>query len=428
MRILIDSCSYTAQNIGDLAMLTVAVSRLRELWPDASIQVITGAPDNIKRLCPDVETIPVSGRQLVLQQRLLGRFERLLPPMIAERWHAVEDRFRSRYPAVLGFAQQLKSGSAAGTARDVSEFLAAVDRADLLVVCGSGVLADGFPESALGVLATLEMGAQRGIPTAMFGQGLGPLESAALRSRAAEVLPRVRLVALRERLASLPLLASLGMSPDRVVVTGDDAIELAQQDRAADPDLAEPANRNIGVNLRVASYSKVGREHFDVLRQALRSASQAHDAGLVALPIAHKRQLDVTTLRELLAGLAADGDPGGASLTTPERVIRRIRQCRVVVTGSYHVGVFALAQGIPAVALVSSRYYGDKMTGLADQFGGGCEVVTLDGALSASRISEAIGAAWESADRVRPALLARAADQVASGRAAYARLLNIVAH
>ena len=63
MRILVDSCSYTGQNVGDLAMLRVAVSRLRQLWPDASIQVITDAPQAVAAQSGSVEPVPVRGRR-----------------------------------------------------------------------------------------------------------------------------------------------------------------------------------------------------------------------------------------------------------------------------------------------------------------------------------------------------------------------------
>ena len=426
MRILVDSCSYTGQNVGDLAMLRVAVSRLRQLWPDASIQVITDAPQAVAAQSGSVEPVPVRGRRVVLQHRLLGRLEQVLPASVAGRWRSVEDRLHSRYPGVIRFAQRLKFGLGDRNT-DGARFLDAIDGADLVAVCGSGVMTDAFAESALGVLATLDMAIERGIPTAMFGQGLGPIVSAELRARAAEVLPRVRLVAVRERLASLPLLASLGMRSDRIIVTGDDAIELALQGGAADGEDVAGGGRHIGVNLRVAPYSEIGREHFETVREALRAASQAHGATLAPVPIAHKRNLDVVTLRDLLAGLPAHEADGGASLNTPDRVIRRVSECRVVVTGSYHGGVFALAQGIPTVALASSRYYVDKMTGLADQFGAGCDVLTLERGLPACRIRDAISAAWESAPRLRPALRARAAEQVDRARAAYALLPGLVA-
>jgi colanic acid/amylovoran biosynthesis protein len=132
--------------------------------------------------------------------------------------------------------------------------------------------------------------------------------------------------------------------------------------------------------------------------------------------------MDVETLRELLGGA---GDEA-AALETPRQVIERIGGCRVMVTGSYHGAVFALAQGIPVVALARSRYYVDKMTGLAHQFGLGCEIVGLDGSGAPARLVAAIDRAWADADRVRAPLLERAAEQIRSGRAAYQRLRDML--
>ena len=134
--------------------------------------------------------------------------------------------------------------------------------------------------------------------------------------------------------------------------------------------------------------------------------------------------MDVDTLRELLAGLG-DTD-GGASLETPQLVIDRVGECRVVVTGSYHGAVFALAQGIPVVALVKSPYYVNKMAGLQDQFGIGCELVRLDEGNVSGRIRAAIDRAWAEAERVRGPLLQAAAEQIERGRRAYARLVELV--
>ena len=427
LRIVVDSCAYTCRNVGDLAMLTVAVNRLRELWPAASIQVITSAPQIVRAHCGDVGTVPLSGRRLVLQDRLLGRVDKLLPARIAARWDRAERRLRLRNPALVGLSLRLKRTVTGRGFNDAAAFLSAVDRADLCVVSGAGVLTDAFLENALGVLATLEMAAERGIPTAMFGQGIGPIVGAELRSRAADVLPRVGLIAVRERLSSVGLLESLGVSPERIVVTGDDAIEMAMPGGGNDAALAGVPGRRIGVNMRVAPYADVTPEHLGIVRDALREASQVHAAELVPLPIAHRDRMDVATLQELLADMPGDDVDGGASLDTPQRVIRRVSDCRIVVAGSYHAGVFALAQGIPVVALAGSRYYLDKMRGLADQFGQGCEVVPLEPASRlASRLTDAMNSAWENADLLRPSLLARAAAQVASGRAAYERVATMV--
>jgi chromosome segregation ATPase len=97
-----------------------------------------------------------------------------------------------------------------------------------------------------------------------------------------------------------------------------------------------------------------------------------------------------------------------------------------VLTTSYHAAVFALAQGIPTVCITDSLHYRTKMDGLVHQFGSACTVVATRDPRLRENVSEALSRAWESADDVRPGLLGAAADQVESGRAAYARLRHIV--
>lgn len=56
MRILVEPCAHGMVNAGDIAMLKVATARLRELWPDARIGVITDVPDRLALHCPG--TVP----------------------------------------------------------------------------------------------------------------------------------------------------------------------------------------------------------------------------------------------------------------------------------------------------------------------------------------------------------------------------------
>jgi polysaccharide pyruvyl transferase WcaK-like protein len=438
MTILVDSCSYTCQNVGDLAMLTVAVSRLRELWPSATIRVITDAPAVVRRQCgrkSAVDTVPVRGRRLLLNEGLLGRMAHRLPERAAARWRTAEEELRVRLPGIFGTSIKLKAtlrGARRDAVDDADAFLTAVQTADLLVVNGAGVLTDAFKENALGILATLDLAIHRQIPTAMFGQGLGPIVDRDLRRRAEAVLPHVGVIGVRERRASLPLLVSLGVDPARVVVTGDDALELAYHPQPQPP---QAEARVIGVNVRVAPYANIERESLAAVRQAIDSTARAYGASLVPIPIArHGGGMDIEALRLLLSGIGAD-DTGGANLDTPELVIERIGTCRVVVTGSYHGAVFALAQGIPVVALARSAYYMDKMTGLVDQFGAGCEVVEIcDTSAGESMIAElagrvrtAIARAWDEADQLRQPLLDAAGRQIEQARDAYARLYRTVA-
>jgi len=425
VNILVDSCSYNCQNVGDLAMLTVAVSRLRELWPRAEIAVITNAPDRVARQCHAVTTVPVRGRRLLLDNRALGPARRWLPEGIAEPWDRLERQLLLRRPRLVGASLALKATLGGRSAADATAFLDAIDRADLVVVNGAGVITDAFRENALGILTTLDLATRGGIPTAVFGQGLGPIDDPVLWQRAAQVLPHVGIIGVRESRTSVPLLASLGVCPDKVVVTGDDAVELAFSAWRTRTNVRSSRVPKIGVNVRVASYADVATDMLSDLRAALTAAAADHGAWMTPIPIAHHGgRMDVDTLRGLLAGLGETD--GGASLDTPQLVIDRVGECRVVVTGSYHGAVFALAQGIPVVALVKSPYYVNKMAGLRDQFGIGCELVRLDEGNVSERIRAAIDRAWAEGERVRVPLLQAAAEQIERGRRAYARLVELV--
>ena len=113
-----------------------------------------------------------------------------------------------------------------------------------------------------------------------------------------------------------------------------------------------------------------------------------------------------------------DTDP----IAEVEGIVDEIGRCRVVITTSYHGGVLALAQGIPVVAWIKSKYFAAKLYGLANQFGVGCEVVALDQEDAEERLKSSILLAWNSAQNVRPLLLDAAAAQLAASRAAYERM------
>jgi polysaccharide pyruvyl transferase WcaK-like protein len=157
----------------------------------------------------------------------------------------------------------------------------------------------------------------------------------------------------------------------------------------------------------------------------VRSQAARHAARLVPLIIAEYRSEDRRSTLPLVAG-AKDVLPPLPRYVHPTEVARRVARCRVVVTGAYHLAVFALSQGIPVVALSSSRYYDDKFLGLEGMFGTGLVVVRLEDPALAGALAEAIDESWEKAPEVRDQLRARARDQIAAGREAFARVFDLV--
>lgn len=407
--------------MGDLAMLAIAVERLRTLWPEARIGVIADDADLLARHFETVTAVPSAGRRLWLEDPYLGlRLHERLPQAIARRLRAGEHDLRRRRPGLVRTAIRARRGLRGRGTADLDDFLEWVTDSDLVVVSGAGALTDPFAPYATTVLDLLDAVTAKATPAAMFGQGIGPLTDPALLERCRVVLPRVDLIALREDRAGRPILRSVGVADERITTTGDDAVELAFRARAE-----PPGGLGLGVSLRVARYANFDGRALRFVEEALRRAAAAFAAPLVPVPISHQpNEQDADVIARLLP--ESDALPPGG-LSAPLAVIEQVRRCRVVVTGSYHAAVFALAQGIPAVGLAASEYYVDKFLGLADQFGGGCLLVTADEPASLEqRLMLAIEQMWESADDLAPRLLEAAARQVDQGHAAYRRLPGLL--
>lgn len=439
MRILLDPVIHDVRNTGNNAMLQAAVDRLLRLWPDAFIDVVTMSPYLLKQYCPQVHPIHKDGEDYESDKRyqLVSNALRFVPRVVFMTIFELREEVWRRWPALTPgqirrrIASLLRAGrkspevssSALNEGKKEDENRPAlhesVNRADLVVINGGQLLSDEVKEYTIPLLDRLEAANQCGKATAMVGQGVGPLQDLELRARAEAVLPLVDHIAVRDKQTSPELLNSLGVNPIRVMLTGDDAIEMAYEARAT------TMGNGIGVSMRVASYTGVENHHLEIIRVALSQAATKYKTRLIALPIAHGAiESDAEVIQQLMTGPSRS--TGWRKFDTPHEIIKRTGQCRLVVTGTYHPAVFALAQGIPVVGLAKSTQYIHKFSGLADQFGCGCEVLLLDDEQLLEKLTFAIDTAWQSAGEVRPPLLEAAVRQIDSGRAAYQHLYELV--
>ena len=401
-------------NAGDTAMLQVAVARLREYWPDAVIHVFGDKPELVLKHCLGVFPLDSRGRHLWFEECFLElRSFRVLPNSVKATLRRGEHYIRSRWPSLAKLLLRFRLRGDDVARREINHFLNCVSKANLIFACGMGGLADDFPDFAKELLGTMDLGARSGARTAMVGQGIGPMRNAALREYAGNVLPRIDLISLREQKTGLPLLRSLGVSGDRLLVTGDDAIELAYHKRP------ERLGGLLGINLREAHYSSLDAGLVEDVRRIIVDCARRYMTRLVAIPISlAPGESDADTISELI-GESERLSVEIAEIDTPLKVIDQVRQCRVVRTGSYHAAVFALAMGIPSVALANSTYYEHKFLGLQDQFGAGCQLVLLDQPRWREHLQAAFEQAWASAERDRSHLLSAARRQIELSRAAY---------
>ncbi|KOS57038.1 polysaccharide pyruvyl transferase family protein [Rhodococcus rhodochrous] len=429
VRVLLENGEYWLNNRGDLAILDVTVRRFAERWPNARIGVLTAAPALLRayesrvdpicyqrsgnwprwrrrpgpmsRIRPEIAGVPMNGWDAAVA--LPGRVARRLRRVVGRGGASNESASRTVVPGPPALS------------RDGGHVPNAVDTASVVVAIGGGYMTDIDRFQTERTLDLLEYATERGIPTAMTGQGLGPLTEPDLLERAARVLPRVDLIALREDVQGPELLHSLGVPSDRVVVTGDDAVELGYSTRR------DELGTDLGVCLRVAEYSPVGAAIQDVVGRVVREAAAEYGSGLVPLIVSEHDAEDRRSTMPLLDGYPGAVPPLGR-FAGARALSQQVGRCRIIVTGAYHVAVFALSQGISVVGLSTSRYYDDKFAGLNSMFGSGIETVRLDRDGMEDRLRDAIRSRWAGAPDSRTALLARAEDQIRASRAVFDRI------
>ncbi len=432
MRILYDPGILDMRNKGNIALLQAAMARFRELWPGATHEVITIAPHLLRLYCPDA--IPVSPNGSVIQpgsrdlkygfttsiprwtlRSLFELREEIWSQQNLGKWRVMsrpEKSFSAPEPAGIQAVTDEK--------KERAELKQVIQAYSLYVSTGAQYMSDACKQDALDVLDRIECASISGLPTVMVGQGFGPIQDPELKSRAKAVLPKVDSIFVREAIVSPALLRSFGVDASKVIFTGDDALEMTYKNRSHHRGSA------IGVSLRVAHYTEFNHRYIETLRTTLQQSATQYKAPLVALPIAQSAyEPDEWYIEQVIAGYRPKSFYR-RRFSQPVEIIKRAGRCRLVVTGTFHAAVFALAQGIPVVCLAKSKMYAEKFHGLADQFGSGCQVLNMDDEDLPIKLRDAINQAWVMSDKYQQELMKATERQISLGRAAYRKFFDLV--
>jgi colanic acid/amylovoran biosynthesis protein len=425
MRILFDQSVHDHRNRGNNSLLEVTRDRFRQFWSDARFDVISNSPYFCRAYLEDVR--PVDPVHFTERRGRFALIFQLVPKPI---WRLVfelrEALNRNGGLQAKGMDEESKeAGSGSSEAEPARSGERAVDlypniaQYDMYVPTGGGYLCDSDKRFLFPLFDRLEAAQARGVLTVMVGQGIGPLEDAELRKRAGEVLPKLDYLLIREEKLTRPLLDSLGVPPEKVLMTGDDAIEPAYRARK------EGLGNGIGLSLRVAAYTDFNRAHIHAIRPVILAAAEKYKAELVSAPI-DSNDADKEYVAELMQGYGRTSSSWGKFEST-SAIIERISRCRIMITGTFHGAVFAISQGIPVIGLANSVEYRNKISGLAAEFGAeGCQVLMLKDENLEENLRKAIEFAWSSAERLRPQLLEAAQRQIKMGHDAYQKIFSLV--
>lgn len=413
MKIIIENSGYKLKNIGDTAMLQVAVRRIFEHFPDAKVFVLTTAPKELKGYCPGA--IPLSPAYRLA--RVFPLPLRFVPERLRIWVKRLEQSLKTNCPNMAYQCVNLLQAFTADNGN--TDYFDHINSANIVLASGGGYITDHFIGHANNAMDSLLLAHNLGKRIAMFGQGIGPLENRIGNKKARHLFPKLELLGLREGLLSLDYAKSFSIPNNRIKITGDDSIELVLE--TYDPNTTKDG---IGINIRQADYAGDMRHLMPKLAQVIDAFSVEENTELIPVPVSmYEPNSDLSSVGKIFK-IKESENQKAKLIQSPVDLIKQINRCRVVITGSYHAGVFALAQGIPVIALVGSDYYEAKFMGLAAQFGEGCEIFDLRSLKTFDNLCRSLIDYIQNQKHFEPLLIEKAKIQAAKSKNAWNQFLN----
>lgn len=333
------------RHVGDDALFGAALGRLRACWPAAEITAMSCYPD---------ETAALFGI-----------------PAVALPCHDGGDEAR----ALFGFQLALDvaaEGAAGAWLPEIDTLhaaVAAIRRADAVVVAGGGNIHAHWPHHVYGRAAALAIAQAQGIPTALSGQTIGPELSALQRRIIAEPLRRAAVIGVREEVSG-GLLRELGVEAARISDQPDDA--LADAARAAPLGPPGTAGRVIVATLGHNTDVETPLDRQAGLLRQLVAFADREDLAIALCP--HTEQ-DATRHEQLNEALGRPPRIRLLKLRGVAETRSTVARATMVVSTRYHPLVFALAGAVPAIALHHGAYSRAKALGIAQRSGiAGCDL------------------------------------------------------
>jgi polysaccharide pyruvyl transferase CsaB len=301
--------SYGGLNLGDEAILTVALEQLRIAVPHVELTVFT---------------------RDVCHTRAHHDVDRAIDARTAFRDELVEE----------------------------------IERLDLLLLGGGGILYDRESESYLHVPRIAQA---LGVPTATYAIGAGPLERYVERQAVADVLNRMVAITVRD-LGTRRLLEQIGVT-NEIFVTADPAL-LLQPAPAAAPEIEWQAldreRHLVGMSVREPGGRTHGLEvgvYHRLLADAADFVAERFDANLVFVPM--ERQ-DIGHAHRVIAEM---GTPDRAWVLKgtygPREVLGMMGELDLAIGMRLHFVIFAALAGVPVLALP----YAAKVGGFLERLG-----------------------------------------------------------
>lgn len=245
------------------------------------------------------------------------------------------------------------------------ESLAEVERLDLLIVGGGGILYDGDVNM---YLREAQIAHQKGVPVMIYAVGAGPLKEPASQALVREILDSAAVVTVRDK-PSLKILEEIGIHRE-IIVTADPALLLQPEDiqiNILQEEGISKGRKIFGMSVREPGRAApdIKEEHYqDIIANAADYMIDRYDAQIIFVPMERKTSFDLHQSHAVIAKmvwpqyatvLGAEYNPG--------QIMAFMKQFDFVVGMRLHFLIFAALQNIPFVPLP----YSSKVMGLLEE-------------------------------------------------------------
>lgn len=371
-------------HIGDEAMFEAARNFLRARGLQSLVGVSANPAESVERYSSDELKVEAVGG--------IG-----FAPTAGGR-PAQEGRLDRVVRTAAGEANLLPADDSAHT------LIEAIRGADGVLVTGGGNLASTWPSHIFERLAIASIADALGKPVVISGQTLGPELTEADTALLARLLAIARLVSVRES-ASLAVAGRLGVPPERLQLTADDAsflldeqlpardycvVTLANHVASADRQLAITAIADLlDEVVATTDLDILFLSHFGSLDETLERGDS----------VMHQKVIAQMESQRVMAVVPADALAAA----------RIARSASLVVTSRYHPAVFAVPAGVVTIGIPVDEYTTVKLTGALRNFGQHGILPLEDLIAGAGQAS--LANVWASRDTVRAEGLAVAETQ-----------------
>lgn len=377
-------------NLGDEAMLLNALSRLASHLGPCRFVVLCEPDKPMALHLPPLEKIPPPRLEFAWWERIIGRGFSFLSriPLLEKVQRSCVGGVLYSLPWRWGSLKVFlwRSGVLKSPGRYLEPFLESVEKCDAFYAVGAAQLNDFNLSGAVYKLWLYRMASSSARATVLSAQGIGPLRTRWAADLLAATLPGLDLLSFRDCSLGRSIVEAYQPSHVQYEVVADEAFTLPPAPESVASGYIKNAGLPDGasflaVHFRATDYTRETSSLVPRICRLLDSIIDTYGHYLVFFPMSYHRhsRMDQELGHRIRAKMKNTGKMLVGPVSRDVRIVKgAVAKARYSLGLSYHLHLFALSTGHPAIVLYTGEYYKCKAEGLIGFYGAPNVAIDLD--------------------------------------------------